>query len=343
MRAGRIKKQFPGRVHGAGSMNKVRLAVDVESGDFGARVMLRGVLDALKLCRTPLHVVLCGDRRKIRRMLAAEQKNSGVFRDRISVVHCGQRVEAEERRRIWVWKSRKDAAIIRCISLQKEGLVDASVSAGDTAVLMGAALFILGRRGGALRPALAALLPTMKRSPVLLLDVGANLRCRTEHLVSFASMGREYMREMHRKRLPRAALLNIGRERVKGMAAVGEADRLLRAGCSGYMGFIEGNQVLSGMADVVVCDGFAGNALLKTCESFYRLIASILRKKQRLLGELQKHIAVLDPENYGAVPFLGIKGIVFKAHGSSSRRAIASAVLAAERTVRLKGGGGLFT
>ena len=330
------------RLHGAGSMGKVRLAVDVDSGDFGANVLLHGVLDAMRSSATAFEAVLCGDERKIRRVLDAALGKQSRLRKRITVVHCGQQVAAEERRRIWVWKSLKDAAIIRCISLQKEARVDASVSAGDTAVLMGAALFILGRRAGALRPALAAFLPTMKKSPVLLLDVGANLRCRAEHLVSFADMGLEYIRETQRKSIPRVALLNIGRERVKGMAAVGDADRLLRARRRGYIGFIEGNQVLSGVADVVVCDGFAGNALLKTCESFYQLIASILGKKKRLLGELQKHIAVLDPENYGAVPFLGIKGIVLKAHGGSSRRAIASAVLAAERTARRKRGSRLF-
>jgi glycerol-3-phosphate acyltransferase PlsX len=200
---------------------------------------------------------------------------------------------------------------------------------------MSAALFILGRRRGAPRPALAAFLPTMQKKPVLLLDVGANLKCRKEHLAAFAFMGIEYINSIYEKKFPSVALLNVGKEKVKGFASIRDADKLLRKKCPEYIGYIEGNQVLSGEADVVVCDGFAGNALLKTCESIHLLIAAVVeRENPQLLAELQRYTSVLDPENYGAVPFLGIKGIVLKAHGGSSPRAIASAVLAAERAVR---------
>ncbi|MBN2188432.1 MAG: hypothetical protein JW699_03180, partial [Chitinispirillaceae bacterium] len=214
------------------------------------------------------------------------------------------------------------------------GAVDASISAGDTAILMAAALFILGRRKGAPRPALGAFLPTMKQKPVLLLDVGANLKCRKEHLAAFALMGIEYISLLCGKEFPSVALLNVGKEKVKGFASIRDADRLLRKKCPAYTGFIEGDRVLSGDADVVVCDGFAGNALLKTCESIHLLIAAVIgRERPGLLAEIQRCTPELDPENYGAVPFLGIRGIVLKAHGGSSPKAITSAVSAAAQAV----------
>jgi glycerol-3-phosphate acyltransferase PlsX len=321
-------------------MERTRLAVDVESGDFGCRVTIRGVLDALHTSESPPHIILCGDQATIEQILSEEAEAARPFRDHLAIVHCPDRVTPHERRRIWVWRHRRNSSIIRCITLQKEGKVDASVSAGDTAILMSAALFILGRRKGAPRPALGAFLPTMQKKPVLLLDVGANLKCRKEHLTAFAFMGLEHVGLMYDKKFPSVALLNVGREKIKGFASIRDADKVLRRKCPGYIGFIEGNQVLSGEADVVVCDGFAGNTLLKTCESIHLLIASVLeREKPELLGEVRRYTAVLDPENYGAVPFLGIKGIVLKAHGGSSPRSIASAVLAADRAVRRNASG----
>jgi glycerol-3-phosphate acyltransferase PlsX len=316
-------------------MDTIRLAVDVESGDFGGHVMVRGVLDAMVKSETPLKVFLCGNQAAIGRILDEEKDAAQQVRDNISIVHCPERDRALDKSRILLWRHRANAAIIRCVTLQKEGAVDASVSAGDTAILMAAALFILGRRRGAPRPALAAFLPTMKQKPVLLLDVGANLRCRKEHLAAFAFMGIEYLSLLCEKKFPSVALLNVGKEKVKGFASLRDADRLLRRKCPEYTGFIEGNQVLSGDADVVVCDGFAGNALLKTCESIHLLIGAVIgRENPGLRAEIQRCTPELDPENYGAVPFLGIRGIVLKAHGGSSPRAITSAVAAAAQAVQ---------
>jgi glycerol-3-phosphate acyltransferase PlsX len=316
-------------------MDTIRLAVDVESGDFGGRVMVKGVLDAMQKSELPLQVFLCGNQAAIGRILDEEKDAALRFRDSVSIVHCPERAPALDKNRIFVWRHRANASIIRCVTLQKEGAVDASISAGDTAILLAAALFILGRRKGAPRPALAAFLPTMKQKPVLLLDVGANLKCRKEHLTAFALMGIEYISLLCEKQFPSVALLNVGKEKVKGFASIRDADRLLRRKCPEYIGFIEGDQVLSGAADVVVCDGFAGNALLKTCESIHLLIAAVVgRERPGLLAEIQRCTPELDPENYGAVPFLGIRGIVLKAHGGSSPKAITSAVSAAAQAVQ---------
>lgn len=317
-------------------MEKVRLAIDVESGDFGTGVVVQGVVDAMQKCITPFEVVLCGNKQQIEQMLEKDGFRADAFRNFITIEHCPEKIAVHEDRRSLVWKDRKGASVIRCIDLQKEGRVDASVSAGDTAILMGAALFILGRRDNVLRPVLAARLPSVKKKPVLVLDVGANLNCRKEHLVSFAGMGWEYVKVMSGIESPSVALLNIGKEPVKGTDAICAADTILRSKTVSYTGFIEGDRVLSGDVDVVVCDGFAGNVLLKACESFHRLIGSVLDGKPELFQLLQKNMDVLNSENYGAVPFLGIKGIVLKAHGGSSPLAISSAVLVAEQAVRLQ-------
>jgi phosphate acyltransferase len=323
-------------------MEVIRLAVDAESGDFGAETIIKGVLEALQRSEFRFRIYLCGNKEDIERILAGLPESAGQLRDAVEIVHCPERVTAQNRQRIRVWKEMRNASIVKCITLQKEGVVDASISAGDTAILLGGALFILGRRKNAVRPALAAFLPTTGERNALLLDVGANLNCRQEHLVSFALMGREYLIAMGEHTTPRVALLNIGSEQVKGTNTIGEADKILRRKCPGYTGFIEANHVFSGGADVIVSDGFAGNVLLKTGESFHTLIRSVLEKKPTLLADLKEELAIMDAENYGAVPFLGIKGIVLKAHGRSSPRAIASALLAAETAVKRNRSNGLF-
>ncbi len=308
-------------------MEDIRLAIDVESGDYGPRVVISGLLEARRTSKVPFSALLCGERNRIEKILHEEA--AGESLDNFEIIHCSESISPLDKR-ARVWRKKADSSIVRCIGLQKEGVADASVSAGDTAILLGAALFILGRAEGATRPALAALLPTVKHKPVLLLDVGANLNCRSEHLVSFALMGHDYLTRYLQNKSAVTALLNIGKEPIKGPRVVCDAGAILEKRCSNYSGFIEGNGVLSGEADIVVCDGFAGNILLKACESFHVLVKSMLGKKT---DSIKNHMAVLDPENYGAVPFLGIRGTVLKAHGGSSSKAIANAILAAIKAV----------
>jgi phosphate acyltransferase len=312
-------------------MNTIRLAVDVDSGDYGPRVVLSGIVEARAALDVPFKVYMCGNRERIE--AAADEVGGGERLGDVQVVECNDIIDPGDRRAS-VWKKQTGAAIVRCITLQKEGAVDASISAGDTAILMGAALFILGRSEGALRPVLAALLPTVKKKPVLLLDVGANLNCRSEHLVSFGILGERYLGRTRKIPSPVVTLLNIGKEAVKGTREIAEAGVQLRERCSGYGGFIEGNDVLTGDADVVVCDGFSGNVLLKACESFHRLAGSVLGDTASHNDDYKRKMMILDPDNYGAVPFLGIDGTVLKAHGGSSSRAIANAIAAAITAVK---------
>lgn len=308
-------------------MKTIRIAIDVESGDFGPEVIISGILEAKGISAFPFVPYLCGDQGKIEQVIV-DSKIGREFLKGCEIIHCPDKISPEDKRTS-AWKKRAESSIIRPITLQKEGVVHASVSAGDTAILLGAALFILGRSEGTIRPALAAFLPTIKKKQVLLLDVGANLNCRAEHLVSFANLGAGYVSRYCGISHPAVSLLNVGTEQIKGTRVVGDAGDVLKKKCSNYIGFIEGNRVLAGDADVVVCDGFVGNALLKAYESFYSLAESILEKEPKLLMKIKDHISIIDPENYGAVPFLGIKGTVLKAHGGSSPRAIANAIITA--------------
>ncbi len=317
-------------------MNSIRLAIDAESGDFGPRIIISGILEARLLNDHPFKVYICGNRHRIEGVI--EELDTKDQLGDYEIIDCNDIIDPGEKRAN-VWKKQTNASIIRCITLQKENVVDASISAGDTAILMGAALFILGRSEGALRPVLAAFLPTVKKKPVLLLDVGANLNCRADHLVSFAMLGDRYMSRFLDMPFPSITLLSVGKEAVKGTRIIADADKILKEKYRNYKGFIEGNDVLAGEAEIVVCDGFCGNVLLKACESFHQLAASILGEQMTKDLAFKNKMMVLDPENYGAVPFLGIKGTVLKAHGGSSSRAIANAINTASTAVNRKAGG----
>ena len=310
-----------------------RLAIDVMSGDYGSAVIIEGLFEAKRIYREPFIVHLCGDEEKIRDTL----KNAGIsekdFSGEIIIEHCTDSISPHDSP-ARVWKKKSNSSIVRCISLQDEGVVDASMSAGDTGMLMGAAIFILGRLRGVSRPALAAFLPTTLKRSSLLLDVGANINCRPGHLITFGMMGYNYIKSFFNLPSPRVALLNIGEEPYKGTKTIFEADKELTRSCNGYVGFIEGSGVLLGEADVIVCDGFVGNVLLKACESIHVLAKTLLGQDPMTLQQILNAMEILNPENYGAVPLLGIKGTVLKAHGCSSSKAIANAVITALTAIK---------
>jgi len=322
----------------------VRIAIDVASGDYGTGEMVRGVLEARGIWGDAFAPVLCGDRAAIERALA--EAGAVHTPDGMRIEHCPDALQPSDIPSR-AWKRRQRAAIVRCIALQREGAADASVSAGDTGVLLAGSVFILGRLSGVNRPALAATLPTTSGSPALLLDVGANVDCRAGHLLSFARLGCEYVSRFRGVAAPRVALLNVGAERSKGTRLTAEAHRLIERQCGGYCGYIEGGRVFSGDADVIVCDGFAGNVLLKVCQGMYALTETLLAGSPQVLETVKSRMAVLNSESYGAVPFLGVRGVVLKAHGNSSARAIASAVgttiSAAQRgVIPQEGAGGIM-
>jgi glycerol-3-phosphate acyltransferase PlsX len=316
-------------------MQPVRLAVDVHGGDYGSTVLIEGVLEAQKQSKTALQVYLCGDENVIKESLISVGVAGSNRNETLVVEHCPQIVTSDDIPSR-VWKNKKQSSIIRCIALQKEEVVQASLSAGDTRILISAAMFLLGRSKGVSRPALAAFLPTTSPNPVLLLDVGANLDCRVEHLVSFGLMGYDYVKQFYKIENPSVALLNVGEESSKGTKTIIEAAKVLAGKCRGFHGFIEGDRILAGEADVIICDGFIGNVLLKACESFHTLTESVLNGNQKLIEAIKNKMAILNAENYGAVPLLGLHGVVLKAHGSSSPKAITQALLTAVKAVERK-------
>ncbi len=293
-------------------------------GDYGLRTILAGVLSVLQRNNNLFIPYLCGSDSEIRNELAYLKATESI-RTCCTIEHCSQAFSATVSK-AKIWQELPNSSLVRCIALQAEGVVDASISCGETGALFASALFILGKLESVSRPALAAFLPTATGKQTLVVDVGANLASRPEHLVTFAQLGAAYVRSVKNNTAPTIGLLNIGTEPSKGPQEIREAHELLTAAVPGYIGFIEGSSVLSGAVDIVVTDGFCGNVLLKAAEGIFGLIKSVIPQDIAEPEKLFQALEVLNAEKYGAVPFLGIKGTVLKAHGSSSSQAIAAAI-----------------
>jgi glycerol-3-phosphate acyltransferase PlsX len=237
-------------------------------------------------------------------------------------------------------RSKQDSPIVRAMTDQKKGLVDAVVSAGSTGAMVAASLIILGRIPGVDRPAIGTVIPTVK-GQLLLLDAGANVQCTAEHLVSFAGLGRVFAREMMGIADPAVGQLNIGGEPKKGTDLNVETFALLQQSDLNFVGNVEGNQLMLGPCDVIVTDGFTGNNTLKLVEGFARFMAALSRRPdlsaaekaafEPLLGYLGKNFSY---EVQGGAMLLGVRGISIIAHGRSSARAITNAVGEAWEQVR---------
>ncbi len=314
-------------------MQRISLAVDVQGGDLNTALLVSAVLKAVRKSSTPVELFLCGDKGLIQKALAEELKENYPWVDLLNIEDCPEKVSVEDIP-ARAWKKRQRSPIVRAISLQAEGRVSASLSAGDTRILMGASVFILGREEGIRRPALASLIPSRSGKPVLLLDIGANLDCRSEQLVDFAILGLKHYKHHFSAENVSAKLLNVGIEASKGTRAIQEANLFLQNNCSQYAGFIEGDEILTGETEVIVCDGFVGNVLLKSFESFYELAESVV-DSGLIMDALKERMTILNRENYGAAPLLGLKGTVFKAHGASTPVAFENAVSASLKAAQV--------
>ena len=241
-------------------------------------------------------------------------------------------------------RNKKDSSMRVAIDLVKSGAVQACVSAGNTGALMATAKFVLKTLPGIERPAICAAIPSSS-GHTHMLDLGANVSCSAEQLCQFALMGSELSRAIDGNAMPRITLLNIGEEDIKGHETVRQAAALLRAGQLNYVGYSEGDDVFHGDTDVVVCDGFAGNVALKTCEGVARMIRDTLQRECRrgplsmlaglaaypILRRLRKRI---DPRRYNGAVLLGLPGIVIKSHGGADQMAFANAIHIAAKAVR---------
>ena len=309
----------------------MRIAVDVMGGDHGCSVVIEGAKRALHADRKISTLYLVGNKAAIHAALPP-----GGFRDhRVRVVHASEVLTMNDKPAAAVRK-KKDCSIARAVELVHESKADAVVSVGNTGGIFAAATFKLGRIPGVDRGGIATVIPTPDGEFVLL-DSGANIECKPIHLAHFAVMGSIYSREILGYKNPRVGILSIGTEETKGNELTLQAFQLCKQLNLNFIGNVEGRDLFENRVDVVVCDGFVGNIVLKTCESLALGIFTMLKREltanpQRQLGALLAKNAFrtikrrMDPEVHGGAPLLGFNGPVMKAHGSSRERAIASAI-----------------
>ncbi len=318
--------------------SKVTIALDAMGGDNAPAVEVEAAISAAR--RWGISVLLVGDRERLTQELQ-KHDHSGLS---IDIEHASEVIGMHDSASDVVRK-KKDSSIRVAFQAVKDGRAHAVVSAGNSGATMAAGMFILKRLKGVERPAIATIMPTLK-DPVIVLDVGGNVDCRAQHLFQFGLMGEVYSRSVFGKAQPRVGLLSNGSEASKGNELTREADRLLREAPCNYVGYVEGRNVFDGSVDVVVCDGFVGNVLLKVSEGLADAIGTMLRREiQRSflakIGYLLARPAFkafkrkVDYAEYGGAPLIGIAGTGMICHGGSSVRAIHNAIgLAREYVVK---------
>lgn len=311
-------------------------------GDLGPAEVVAAVQIALSEDADLAPIVLVGQQEVLTPLIAqAGLANS----PRLSISHASEVITMDDKP-LKALKTKKDASMVRAIELVKSGEARVAVSSGNTGALMAGGTLRLRTMNGVDRPALAAVIPRDGGNFVLI-DAGANPEARPEHLMHNAILGADYARVILGLENPRVGLLTIGTEEGKGNALIAETHDLLKKinGVVNYVGPIEGFQVFRNHVDVVVCDGFVGNTLLKTWESLSKFITGMLKDELKK-GPLRMTGAVLakgafdtiksrmNPDRYGGAPLLGVRGNILKAHGSSNRHAWASAIRAAGKIIR---------
>ncbi|WP_028968891.1 phosphate acyltransferase PlsX [Sphingomonas sp. URHD0057] len=318
-----------------------RIAIDAMGGDGGPAAMLAGASRARRRDPT-LQFIVFGDERRV----GDELQHHGNLQTGVIVVHSPEEIAASEKPTQAIRRART-TSMGMAINAVKENQADAALSGGNTGAMMAMAKLALRTMPGIDRPALAALLPTLGETDMVMLDLGANTECDAQNLVQFAVMGAAYARTGLSIAKPRVKLLNIGTEELKGTDELKEAAGLLRE--ADYLpfrfdGFTEGDQLSRGHVDVVVTDGFSGNIALKTAEGTARFVTDLLRRafksslrskagfalSRPALNLLKHH---LDPNNHNGAVFLGLNGLVVKSHGSATPKGVANAIGVAARMV----------
>ncbi len=315
----------------------ITIAIDAMGGDFGPPVTVPATLKVLS--RHPdLHIILVGDAPLLQQIL----QSCTYDKARLSIQHASQQVHMDESPSLAL-RNKKDSSMRVAINLVKEGKAQACVSAGNTGALMVIARFVLKTLPGIDRPAIISTFPTNDpHKNVRMLDLGANVDSRAENLVQFAVMGSVLTSALDNIAVPKVYLLNIGEEEIKGNEQVKQTAQLLsQTKFIHYAGFIEGDAIHEGAADVVVCDGFVGNVAIKTAEGIARFITGLMKEAfmrntlTRLVGVLVKPILKsfikrIDPSRYNGATLIGLQGTVIKSHGGANAVAFARAIEEAE-------------
>lgn len=311
---------------------RIKIVLDAMGGDHAPDEIIKGAIDAVQQ-RDDIQVILTGKEDIIKEELAKYTYN----KEQITIVNTTEVIETAEPP-VMAIRKKKDSSIVVGLKMVKEKKADAFVSAGSSGAILAGGQLLVGRVKGVERPPLAPLIPTEKGFS-LLVDCGANVDARPSHLVQFAKMGSVYMKNVMGIENPRVAIVNIGAEEEKGNALVKETFPLLKA-CKDihFIGSIEAREIPHGQADVIVCEAFVGNVILKLYEGVGAVMLSMVKKG--LMETLRSKIGALlikpalkktmksfDASEYGGAPLLGLNGLVVKAHGSSKAKEISIAIL----------------
>lgn len=299
------------------------------SGDYGVVVTVPAALSILDK-QPDLNLILVGNEEEIRAELAHARDDK-----RISIHHASEIVGMDEPPAMAL-KKKKDSSMRVAINLIKEGAADACVSAGNTGALMATGRFVLKMLPGIHRPAICKTLPTIQ-GQVAMLDLGANIDCAPEQLLQFAIMGSVLVSATKDREKPRVSLLNVGEEDIKGSELVKQANELLRNAPLNYCGYVEGNEIYTGNADVIVCDGFVGNVALKTTEGLAKMIGQFMQEEfsRNLLTRIMSLLALpvlnafrrrIDSRRYNGASLVGLRGTVVKSHGGADALAFEYAI-----------------
>ena len=314
-------------------MRHLTIALDIMGGDHGPLITLPAVERALKDIPS-LHFILCGDEATISSYFSDKAPE---FLSRLEYQHCSQTVGMDEKP-THALRNKKDSSMRKVLELVEQGRADACVSAGNTGALLAMAYYVLKTLPGIDRPALVSSMPTNTHHKVYLLDLGANIECDAETLFQYAVMGSVLAEEVSGKKSPRVALLNVGEEQIKGNDKVKYAAKLLQeANGINYTGFVEGDDIFTDSADVVVTDGFVGNIALKSCEGLAKLVINEVKRvsNKNLLTRIMAKIALpllrkiyltVNPDQYNGASLIGLRGIVVKSHGNASSEAFLYAI-----------------
>ena len=316
----------------------MKIAVDSMGGDYAPSSIIRGTIAALNERKGQFQIILTGYQDEIRR----ELKENNFTSPDLEILHTTQSVEMTDKPS-QVLKMKPDSSLVSGIRLVQEEIASAFVSAGSTGAILSTALFLLGRIKGVRRPALGVYFPVEPRGLVLC-DVGANIEIKPIHLLQFAIMASEYVKHIQDVDNPRVGLLNIGVEPTKGKEVYIQTYNLLSKSLSNFHGNIESRYLMDGLVDVVVCDGFVGNHLVKFAEGLFGHIRNEVfqQLKQRLTAETQLNaideifsqvFQEYEYEKYGGVPLLGVNGVCIVCHGNSREKSIKNAIFAAQKSV----------
>ncbi|PIE60412.1 MAG: phosphate--acyl-ACP acyltransferase [Desulfobulbus propionicus] len=328
----------------------MKIALDAMGGDRGPEMLIQGAVAAVEEYRD-LDVILVGPEDHLQKKLAEVSLKNSADASRLSIHHASEVIGMEESPVDGVRK-KKDASVMVGFELVKSGLADAVVSAGNSGATLAAGVRKLGRLEGVARPGIASFFPTLQK-PVMLMDIGANVDCRAQHLYQFAVMASSCTSLLLQIDSPRVGLLSIGEETGKGNALVKETYDLLRGSSLHFIGNVEGRDVYKGDVDVIVCDGFVGNISLKISEGLAEAAMQMLKKEimktwRAKLGYLLIREAFagfkkqVDYAEYGGAPLLGINGTGIICHGSSNATAIRNALKVASDMVCTKVNDGII-